>query len=166
MSKGPVVSRLGSAALGLAGLVTGLDQLSKAWVLYSLNLPYVQSVPFFGPVHLTMVWNRGISYGFIQAQNDLTRWLLTGFSLAVAAALAVWVSNTTRRTMALSLGLVIGGAIGNAIDRMRFGAVVDFIDVSALMFPWVFNLADSAISLGVVLLLIDSMVQGSNSKPR
>jgi signal peptidase II len=84
------------------------------------------------------------------------RWGLVAFSVVGAAALAWWARTADRRLLAVSLGLVIGGAIGNAIDRARFGQVVDFIDATALKFPWVFNVADSAISIGIGLLILDS----------
>jgi signal peptidase II len=110
-----------------------------------------------GPLKLTMVWNEGVSFGFLQATHDLARWGLTVFALGVALALSIWASRADRRLLGLALGLIIGGAVGNAIDRARFGAVVDFIDVSAIgFFPWVFNLADSAITIGVILMLADS----------
>jgi signal peptidase II len=105
-----------------------------------------------------MVWNRGVSFGLFQA-DDAGRWILAAFSLAVAIALALWARKADRPVLAAALGLVIGGAIGNLIDRVRFGAVADFIDVSGLgFFPWVFNIADSTITVGVLLLILDSLL--------
>jgi len=105
-----------------------------------------------------MVWNRGVSFGLFRADADLVRWILTIFSIAVAIALSIWVRKADRPMLSVGLGLVIGGAIGNAIDRIRFGAVVDFLDFQRLgFFPWVFNVADSAITIGVVFLLLDSL---------
>ena len=147
----------GRLALGLAAAVLVADQAVKAWILEGLNLPARISVPVFGPLRLSMVWNEGVSFGFLQASHDLARWGLTAFALAVALGLAAWAWRADRRLLGVALGLIIGGAIGNAIDRARFGAVVDFIDVSALgFFPWVFNIADSAITIGVILMLMDS----------
>ncbi|MFN3520899.1 MAG: signal peptidase II [Phenylobacterium sp.] len=151
------ISRLGWAAYGLAASIVAVDQAVKFWVLYVFDLPARLSVPVAGPFSLTMVMNKGVSFGLLRADQDLGRWALSAFSLVVAAALAVWARNAERRLTAVSLGLIIGGAIGNAIDRIRFGAVVDFLDFSRLMFPWVFNVADSAITVGVVLLLLDSL---------
>jgi len=145
-------------AYGLAALVIILDQLSKFWVLSLFALPAKGSVHVLGPFTLTMVWNKGVSFGLLRAEADLARWGLVAFSLAVAAALAVWARKIERRMLALAIGLVMGGAVGNAIDRARFGAVADFLDFKALYFPWVFNIADSAITIGVVLLLVDSIV--------
>lgn len=151
-------SRLGLIAYALAGVTIIVDQISKAWVLEGLRLPARGTVPVFGPLQMTMMWNEGVSFGLLQAQHDVGRWALVVFSLVVAAVLAFWVRNANRWSAALGLGLVIGGAIGNAVDRARFGAVVDFIDVQRIgFFPWIFNVADSAITIGVILLLIDSV---------
>jgi len=156
------ISKLGWTAYGLAALIILVDQLSKYWILYVHDLPSRFSTPVFGPLSLTMVWNRGVSFGLFKADQDLMRWVLTLFSLGVAIALAVWARKAARPFLGIGLGLVIGGAVGNAIDRFRFGAVVDFIDVQRLgFFPWVFNIADSAITFGVVFLLLDSMRKDS-----
>lgn len=152
------VSKLGLTAYALAAVVLILDQLSKYWILFVHDLPSKVSTPIGGPLAFTMVWNRGVSFGLLRADQDLARWLLSVFSLVVAVILMVWARKAQRPLLSIGLGLVIGGAIGNAIDRIRFGAVVDFIDVQALgFFPWVFNVADSAISIGVVFLLLDSL---------
>jgi len=154
----PVVTRLGALALVLALGVVALDQLSKYWVLHGLNLEQVGSIrvlPFFD---LTMVWNRGVSFGLLQADPDTTRWALAAFQGIVAVALALWARKADRPLLALALGLVIGGAVGNLIDRVRFGAVVDFLDFKGLYFPWVFNVADSAITVGVILLIAESVL--------
>ncbi len=155
MSLSSLINRHGWTAYGLALGVIVLDQLSKHWILFIYDLPARISEQVAGPFFLTMVWNRGISFGLLRADHDLGRWLLVAFSVLVAIALSVWARRADRALMALALGLVIGGAIGNAIDRARFGAVADFFDFSRLYFPWVFNIADAAISVGVVLLLID-----------
>jgi signal peptidase II len=159
------MSRLGWMALALAGLVIVLDQAVKHWILAILELPQLLSVKVGGPFYLTMVWNEGVSFGLLRAQHDVVRWALVAFSLIVAVVLAGWARRVNRPFMALGLGLVIGGAIGNAIDRARFGAVVDFVDVSRLMFPWVFNVADSAITVGVILLLLDSLRRERPAEP-
>jgi signal peptidase II len=153
------VTRLGLSAYGLAALVILLDQASKHWVLNVFQLPLKGSVPVAGPLHLTMVWNKGVSFGLLRAEVDLTRWALAAFSIIVAIFLAIWARNLTRKLAMVALGLVMGGAIGNVIDRIRFGAVADFIDVSRLWFPWIFNVADAAITCGIILLLIDMLLQ-------
>lgn len=152
------VTKLGWTAYALALFVIIADQLSKHWILFVYDLPSRFSVPIAGPFSLTMVWNRGVSFGLFRADADLVRWLLSAFSIIVAIVLAVWARKTERPFMAIGLGLVIGGALGNVIDRIRFGAVADFLDFQRLgFFPWVFNVADSAITIGVVFLLLDSM---------
>jgi signal peptidase II len=155
------ISRLGRLALALAAIIVVADQAVKYWILQVLRLQEGQSIPVLGPLRLTGVWNPGVSFGFFQAQHDLVRWALVAFSIAVAVMLGVWVRATQRPLFAVSVGMVIGGAVGNVIDRARFGAVTDFIDVSKLYFPWIFNVADSAISIGIVLLLIDMLRQDS-----
>ena len=147
----------GRNAFVLAAVVIVLDQLSKYWILSVLDLPQRGSIPIAPVFSLTMVWNRGVSFGLMQAEVDWVRWGLVLFSAAVSIALAVWAWRVTRAWLGLALGLVIGGAVGNLIDRVRFGAVADFLDFSRLYFPWVFNVADSAITVGVILLLVDSL---------
>ena len=159
------VTKLGVSAYLLAAVVVGLDQASKYWILHVFDLPLKASVPVAGPFHLTMVWNRGVSFGLMRADVDLTRWALAAFSIIVSVFLAVWARNATRRLSAVALGLVMGGAIGNVVDRIRFGAVADFIDVSRLWFPWIFNVADAAITVGIALLLLDMLMQEKQGAP-
>lgn len=144
-------------AIGLAIILA--DQLVKQWILYGFRLPLYgqEGVQVLGPFHLTMVWNQGVSFGLFRGEAEWVRWALAAFSLGVAGFLAVWARRVERPLLGVAIGLVMGGAIGNLIDRVRFGAVADFIDFKALSFPWVFNIADSAITVGVVLLLIDSL---------
>lgn len=142
----------------LAAVIIVLDQLSKYWILSVVRLPERATMEVFWPLQFTRIWNEGVSFGLFQAQHDAVRWGFVAFSLGVAALLAGWTRSQTRLLPALGLGLVIGGAIGNAIDRARFGAVVDFIDVQRLgFFPWIFNIADAGITIGVIVLLIDTL---------
>jgi signal peptidase II len=155
----PWVTRWGAVSFLVAGVTIILDQLSKFWVLYGLRLPERQTVevlPFF---HLTMVWNQGISFGLLRADTDLKRILLTAAALAIVAALVAWARRMSRPVLAFAVGLMLGGALGNnLIDRIRIGQVVDFLDFHPL-FPWVFNVADSAINVGVALLLLDMYLE-------
>ncbi len=145
-------------AYAIALVVLVLDQLSKHWILSVLRLPEGVPMEVAWPLQFTRIWNEGVSFGLLQAQHDLVRWGMVVFNLGVAALLSAWARNQTRALPALGLALLIGGAIGNAIDRARFGAVVDFIDVQRLgFFPWIFNVADSGITVGVILLLLDSL---------
>lgn len=149
------IPRLALIAYALAVAVIVADQALKYWVLEVFRLPERASAPVAGPLWLTMVWNRGVSFGFLNIEADWTRWALAAFSLAVSAALAIWAWRAERLILALAIGFVLGGAVGNLIDRVRLGAVTDFIDVSRLWFPWVFNIADSAINVGAALLVWD-----------
>ena len=151
------VSKGGWSAYALAILVIVLDQVSKQWILMDFDLPARLTAPVFGPFHLTMVWNQGVSFGMLRANHDLARWGLTAFAVIAAIAIAVWARRAERRLVVVGLGLMIGGALGNAIDRARFGAVVDFLDFTRLFFPWIFNIADSALTIGVICLLLDSL---------
>ena len=152
------ISRNGWAAYALAAAIVAADQASKYWLLEILGLPERAPLHLFGPLQFTRIWNRGFSFGLLQAPNELVRWGMVLFSFAVAVLLTLWARRSGRLMTAAGLGCVIGGAVGNAIDRARFGAVVDFIDVQQLgFFPWIFNVADVAINVGVALLLLDSL---------
>ena len=159
------IPRITWAAYGLAILVIVLDQGSKAAVLSMADVSGIEQIPpgyLFAEVipglfNLTMVRNTGVSFGLFGGGE--ARWLLSLFSILVAGALAFWALKADRRLLISAIGLIIGGAIGNAIDRIQYGYVVDFLDFSGTgVFPWVFNIADSAISIGVVLLILDSFV--------
>lgn len=152
------ITRLGWTAYAIAIVTVVLDQVSKAWILATLGTVPGASLPVAGPFHLTLVHNYGMSFGLFRG-SELSRWLLTIFSAAVVVGLSIWARKAVKPLMAAGIGLIVGGAFGNnLIDRIRYGYVVDFIDVSRLHFPWVFNVADSAISVGVALLLLDSFL--------
>ncbi|HEY2661871.1 MAG TPA: signal peptidase II [Caulobacteraceae bacterium] len=158
------ITRDGWIAYALALVTALLDQWSKAYVTGPLDLVDRGSIAILPFFHLTSVANPGVSFGLLRADTSLGRWLLVGFSAVVVVGLAVWAARQTRIWTALATGLIMGGAIGNnLIDRARFGAVVDFLDFSGLGFKWVFNVADSAITVGVALLLLDSLL--SSNKP-
>ncbi len=142
--------------LGLAGSVIVADQLSK-WAIMGIMRPprVIELTAFF---NLVVGWNRGVSFGLFNNDSPLNAWVLPVLALSIAVVLAIWLTRTDRRTIALGLGLIIGGAIGNVIDRLRFGAVFDFLDVHAFGFHWpAFNVADSAITIGAVILVADSL---------
>jgi signal peptidase II len=151
------IPRIAWAAYGFALVIIVLDQLTKAWILNGLDLREVGRVPVAPPIlNFTYIENTGVSFGLFGGGE--ARWVLSVFSVLVAGALAWWALQAERRTLVTAIGLVIGGAIGNAIDRIQYGYVVDFIDFSGTgLFPWVFNVADSAITVGVVLLILDSL---------
>jgi signal peptidase II len=154
----------GALAYALAFAVIVLDQASKWWLLNILHFGPGSSITLIGPLRLTFVYNQGISFGLFQGEGA-GRWLLAAFSTAVAIALIVWARRATRLWLTVGIGLVIGGAVGNLIDRVLTGRVVDFVDVSAMMFPWVFNVADSAISIGVVVLILDQLFTPTPKPP-
>jgi signal peptidase II len=147
----------------IAALALAVDQASKAWILRVAGAS--GSGPMIpGPLRLTLVGNTGISYGLLQG-GDLTRWALAAFALVVSAALAVWAWRAEKLATAIGLGLVLGGALGNVADRVVRGAVVDFIDARAIDFPWIFNLADSAITVGIILLLLEGLFTSKQTAP-
>ena len=140
-----------------------LDQLSKNLLLYGFAFrelgpaAHIDITPF---LDLVMVWNRGVSYGLFQADGLAATLALSLFSLAAVVALSWWLKSAERWLLAAGLGLVIGGALGNVIDRVLYGAVADFFHFHAFGHDWyVFNVADAAISVGVALLLADAFVR-------
>jgi signal peptidase II len=143
---------------GVAGIVLVIDQLVKHWILNVVRLPergFVEVLPFF---RLTFVGNVGVSMGLFRADSDLARWLLVGVTAMIAGAVALWIVREQQRYDVLALGLVLGGALGNIVDRVRFGYVVDFLHffIGSRSF-WVFNVADAAITAGVLLLLLRAL---------
>ncbi len=182
----------GAARIGLllaAGIIFA-DQLTKWLVLNVLNLSppgclaFQLASPeerFFLPntcerieisaiFDLTMVWNKGVSFGLFGADNLAGRLLLIGFSIAVslyllAGLLGYGALKAERRLQIIAFGMIIGGALGNVVDRILFGAVVDFFDFSGLMFPWVFNIADVSINVGVGLIILDVLLEGREKRP-
>ncbi len=147
--------------LGVAALTVLLDQAHKTWMLYVYDIGAKGTVtltPFFD---LVLLWNRGISYGLLPQESTLGRWGLILFAFGASLALAAWLARLDSRLAAISIGLIIGGAIGNAIDRILYGAVADFFSFHAFGYQWyVFNIADTAIVAGVVGLLYDSLFRG------
>ena len=158
-----------AASIVLFGFAVALivfvaDQATKLWILNGLDLDarapgdsIIHNDPIF---KLTMVWNRGVSFGLFPADSWWQRGLLIAVSLVISGLLAVWMFSATRRLQALAFGLIIGGALGNVLDRFFYGAVADFLDFSGLYFPWVFNIADAGISVGVAVLLLDLVLHG------
>jgi signal peptidase II len=143
--------------LGIALLTVVLDQLSK-WIVLDTFEPGVgiAVTPFF---NLVLVWNRGVSFGMFNSGGSFAPWLLSGLALAVVVALGAWLQRTEQRLTALGLGLVIGGALGNVVDRIRFGAVVDFLDFHLAGYHWpAFNVADAGICVGAALMVADGLL--------
>lgn len=138
-----------------AAAILAADQALKAWMLGPFDLPERGRVAVLPFLDLVMVWNRGVSYGLLRQDGELGRWLLIGLGLAGAALFAWWLRTADRLLPALSLGLVIGGALSNVLDRVLHGAVADFFLFHVGGFQWyVFNVADAAIVAGVGGLLL------------
>ena len=155
---GPL-ARLG---LATAAVTTVLDQALKLWLLFVFDLGNRGVVPLTPFLDLVLIWNRGISYGMFQQRGPYGQWVLLGLTAVAVVLLWTWLARSTSRLMVLSLALIIGGAVGNAIDRAAYGAVADFVllhlTTGSFSFKWyVFNLADAAIVAGVAGLLYDSL---------
>lgn len=157
----PLAARWGTwtmrLGLTVAAILLIADQASK-WVILErvMNPPRIIEVTGF--FNLVMVWNPGVSFGMFGDGGEAGRWILTVLAMVICAFLLNWLRQVDRRMPALAIGLVIGGAIGNVVDRVRFGAVADFLDFHLFGYHWpAFNVADSAITIGVALLLIDSL---------
>jgi signal peptidase II len=146
------------AGYAIAAIVLLLDQLSKYWIVAILRLPEIGFIELLPVFRLTYVENIGVSMGLLRAGSDLERWVLVGLTGAIAAAVAGWILRERSRPDVMALGLVLGGALGNIVDRIRFGYVVDFLHffVGERSF-WVFNVADAGITIGVLWLLIRAL---------
>jgi signal peptidase II len=150
-----------SARLGflIAAVTFVLDQATKLCTLFVIDLPLREPIRLAPFLDLIVVWNRGISYGLFQQHTEFGRWLLILLSVAASLALSIWIKRTANRWLAASLALIVGGALGNVVDRLAYGAVFDFIHIHVGSFSWyVFNVADAAIVAGVAGLLYDSFV--------
>lgn len=149
------MSRIGIGA-GVALAVLAADQASKTWIL--------SVIPEHGPIgllpvlDLTLTWNKGITFGMLNGENTVSALLLVALALAVVVALGLWLWRAESAMVGAAIGAIAGGAVGNVIDRMRFGAVVDFIHAHAFGWSWyVFNVADAAIVCGVATLVLDGL---------
>ena len=162
---GPL-SRLG---LMTAAVTVLLDQALKLWLLFVFGLQEGDRVRLAPFLDLVLVWNKGISYGLFQQRGAYGQWLLLALTVVAVVLLWTWLARSTSRLMVVSLALIIGGAVGNAIDRAAYGAVADFVllhlTTATFRFEWyVFNLADAAIVAGVAGLLYDSIAGRSAAK--
>ena len=149
---------LAPLTLGLTIVVFALDQLHKYWMLDVYGIIEKAPVRITSFFDLVMVWNTGVSYGLFS--THVQEWLVA-LSLAISILLWIWACGASRAIAAAALGLVIGGALGNVIDRLVLGAVVDFLHFHAGPYYWpAFNVADSAITVGAALLVFDSFASG------
>jgi signal peptidase II len=166
--------RLVTGIVAIVALV--LDQISKQWVLTSLlpclsgpagpecavNSPFIEVTGFF---NMVVAWNFGVSFSMFYSQHDLMPFVLSLLAIGICGALLWWNRRNDRGLVAVATGMVIGGAIGNVIDRFRFGAVADFLDFHVAGWHWpAFNVADCCIVVGVGLLLIDGLFSGDERR--
>jgi signal peptidase II len=156
-------------ALAVALVAAAIDQAAKLWLLFVFDLGARGIVTLTPFLDLVLIWNTGISYGLLRQEGPLGQWVLLALKAAAVVLLWIWLARTSSRLTALSLGLIIGGAIGNAIDRLVYGAVADFVlfhvTTATFSFKWyVFNLADVAIVAGVIGLLYETLVGGDAAK--
>ena len=143
------------------GLVTFiLDQVTKYWVVHTLNLDRVGTIEVFPPFfNLQMAWNYGINFGLFAGNNDTTRWILIAIALLISGAVLAWVYfDPAGRWQKIAAGFLVGGAIGNVVDRVLYGAVADFINTSCcgLSNPYSFNIADIAVFVGAFGMIVFS----------
>ncbi|MCG6901752.1 MAG: signal peptidase II [Rhodobacter sp.] len=140
----------------IAGIVFVVDQLSKLLVVQLLDLRTVREIDLVSPLlNLRMAWNYGINFGLFSSNNDIVRWVLIAIALAISAWVIWWMRRETRTLARISAGVLIGGALGNVVDRVVYGAVADFLNMSCCGFenPYSYNVADIAIFAGAIGLI-------------
>ena len=160
--------------LSIPAVIVILDQLSKYWAISKFDVPMniceinprpgleIEVSPIFD---WALVCNQGVSWGLLQGDSSVKRWLLTIFAFVMCGVLIYALTKTADWMSKLAIALIIGGAIGNGIDRALYGAVTDFINFSDIGFKWVFNIADSAITVGVVILIAASFFAPKDEIP-
>ena len=151
--------------LGLAVLSVILDQLTK-WLILTQVMSPPRVVEITGFFNLVLVGNRGVSFGLFSNDLPWAQPAMAALAFGISIILFIWLRRAETRYLAVAIGLVLGGAIGNAIDRLAHGAVIDFLDFHAMGYHWpAFNVADSTICVGVVLILLDGLfARPSNTK--
>ena len=140
------------------GIILILDHLTK-WLIRDVVLDGTRYIEITGFLNLVEVWNRGVSFGLLASSSAWTPVLLSALAIAISIVLLVWLRKAETLLLSIALGIVIGGAVGNVIDRILWGHVFDFLDFHIAGYHWpAFNVADSAISIGVALILIDGFI--------
>ena len=156
------IKEYGLLPLGLlvALAIIVVDQLTKWWIVYDV-MASPRVIPVIPSFNLVMGWNRGVSFGLFDSDSPMHQWLLIGLAMVVVVVLLFWLRRAETRRIASALGLIIGGALGNVIDRINFGAVADFLDVYIGDYHWpAFNVADAGITVGAIILVLDSLFAG------
>jgi signal peptidase II len=164
MRSRPTSPHLLTNSLLLAFVVLSCD-LAVKWYIHQIIMQPPQTITLTSFFNLVMHWNRGVSFGLLYHEYDYMPYLLSALAMVIVAALLVWLWRTHDRMLAYGLGAVIGGAIGNVVDRLLYGAVRDFFDFHVAGWHWpAFNIADSAIVIGVGLILLDGLVKKPESR--
>jgi len=149
--------------LAISGVIVILDQVSKWWITDVVMQP-PQSIPVLPFFNLVLTYNLGVSFGMFAAGSEAGKWMLVGVAAVITAFLLHWLYRATSGLNIMALGLIIGGAIGNVIDRIVIGGVVDFLDFHAYGYHWpAFNVADTSIFVGAALLIAESLFRRENS---
>ncbi len=143
-------------ALALAAAIFVSDRASKWFVVEHLDLRSLGAIDVSAMFNLRMAWNTGVNFGIFADNGEAVRWALIAIGLAASVALIIWTLRSNRRSVAIGAGMIIGGALGNVWDRVVYGAVADFLNVTCcgLRNPWAFNIADVAIFAGVFYLIL------------
>ncbi len=140
------------------GIVLILDHLTK-WLIRDVVLDGARYIEITGFFNLVEVWNRGVSFGLFASSSPWTPVLLSALAIGISIVLLVWLRKAETLLLSIALGIVIGGAVGNVVDRILWGHVFDFLDFHIAGYHWpAFNVADSAITIGVALILIDGFI--------
>jgi signal peptidase II len=157
--------RLSRFGLVIAAATCVVDQAAKVWLVYRGGLIEHIPDPVAPFVNFTLTWNTGISYGLLQQRGPVGVWALFAFEILALVFLWIWLARISSRVSAVALGLIMGGAAGNALDRLHWPGVMDFVDLHVDNFHWyVFNVADVAIVAGVIVLLYESLWPGDAAK--
>ena len=152
-----------SLGLTIVFVVFALDQATKWWIVTEVMNP-PRFIPVFQSFNLVMGWNRSVSFGIFDSASPSNQWLLICLALIIVAILLVWLKRANSRLISVALGMIIGGALGNVMDRIHYGAVADFLDFYIGEFHWpAFNVADAGITIGVIILVLESLFVGSET---
>ncbi|PQM62019.1 MAG: signal peptidase II [Rhodobacteraceae bacterium] len=141
----------------IAVIIFLVDQASKLYVVHFLNLKENFAIDVINPIlNFRMAWNTGINFGLFDSGGEVSRWILVVLSFVISFGLLWWIRKSKNAVRQISVALIIGGALGNALDRIIFGAVADFLNMSCcgVQNPFSFNLADVAIFLGAFVLIV------------
>ncbi|OHC76054.1 MAG: signal peptidase II [Rhodospirillales bacterium RIFCSPLOWO2_12_FULL_58_28] len=153
-----------SIGLAVAALVIMIDQVSKWWIVFNVMRPSPYAIPVTSFFNIVMTWNRGVSFGMFDSASSLNNVILPILAAVIVGVLLAWLRRAASYRVTIAIGMIIGGAVGNIIDRIHFGAVADFLDFHIAGYHWpAFNAADSGITVGAVILIVDSLFDREKS---